>query len=186
MLYCHFCRTPTVWLQFERESFQPTPLWGLEGRGGSGIGPFDSLCVVSYWLHIDIYSGLSLTVLKLFSICTSPSDQNTMTNTALESIAWSSDTNSPTLLVVIGSQPTATELHIIVSFYCCDVSAASNKKITQIVGLRQRMCWTGFFRFQPANINANRLNILVHLQLLSFHNAYQFKVLLSFGELGES
>ena len=31
--------------------------------------------------------------------------------------------------------------------------------------------------FKPENFNANQLNILVQLQLLGLHNAYQFKVL---------
>ena len=58
-----------------------TPRFG--GLGGSGMGPFDSAPMGSYWLPIDTY-GLSLTV----SACSS--DPDTMTNTALEAIASSS------------------------------------------------------------------------------------------------
>ena len=46
------------------------------------------------------------------------------------------------------------------------------KKSPQIVGLGPPMCSQIFW---PVNVNANQLNILVHLQQLWFHNAYQFK-----------
>ena len=55
------------------------------------------------------------------------------------------------------------------------IETFSNRKMQQIVGPRQPMCWT---IFGPANFNANPLNILVHLQLIWFHNASQLKVLL--------
>ena len=46
------------------------------------------------------------------------------------------------------------------------------------MGLRQPMWKTNLL---ADKLNANPLNILVHLQLLWLHNAYQFQVLLPFG-----
>ena len=51
------------------------------------------------------------------------------------------------------------------------------KKNPQIVRLRSPICSQNVLACK-ANFNANPLNILVHLQLLWLHNAYQFKVLL--------
>ena len=40
--------------------------------------------------------------------------------------------------------------------------------------------------FLPKNFNANLLNILVHMQLLRLHNAYNFKVLLNLLPFGRN
>ena len=61
--------------------------------------------------------------------------------------------------------------------------ASFNKKSPQIVGLRSPVCWQFFYW---ANFNANPLNILVQLQLLWFHNTYQFKVLLHLRPFGRN
>ena len=45
VLYWHFRKSSTVWLQFEMDTFRP-PVAGL-GRRGSGCGPFHSLPIGS-------------------------------------------------------------------------------------------------------------------------------------------
>ena len=47
VLCWHCRRSPTVWLQFERETFQP-PVWWVRGTWELGIGPFDSPPIGSY------------------------------------------------------------------------------------------------------------------------------------------
>ena len=59
-----------------------------------------------------------------------------------------------------------------------------NKKSPQIVEFRPPMCSQIFFL--AGKLNANQLNILVHLQLLWLNSAYQFKVLLHLPPFGRN
>ena len=51
--------------------FEPPRVWGVMGRGGSGMNPFDSPPMGSYWLPIDTCVSVRPSV--------RPSDPDTMT-----------------------------------------------------------------------------------------------------------
>ena len=80
----------TVWLQFQRGTFQPPRFGGLGGREGRGwahsLAPWVS--VSSPLIH-----GLYLTVFELFGFSARPSDPDTMTNTAVEAFTSLSGQN---------------------------------------------------------------------------------------------
>ena len=91
VLYRHFRQIRTVWLRFERDTFLP-PLWGLGETWGSGW----AYSIARPWVpisstltHMVYLLPFSSYIAGSKSVSVSPSDLETMTNTASDAASSS-------------------------------------------------------------------------------------------------